>query len=254
VVFYYSRDRGGEHPQAHLASWSGILQADAYGGYGELYALDRRPGPILEAGCFAHAHRKFFELADVEGAARKKSRGEKAKLVYPIALEEVQKLDALFAIERAINGKSAPERLTVRQELSAPLMVELQEWLKEQLAKLSPNHDLAKAINYMLRRWEAFTRFLDDGRVCLTNNSAERALRCVAKRVSLCTPYSSICKHWKRVRVSNATRATLPGHRSFYRFRHQIDGTDLMRSAWYNLHRWKQPRIDQTSYRMACGA
>jgi len=179
VIFHYSRDRRGEHPQAHLASWSGILQADAYAGYGELYAPARQPGPILEAGCFAHARRKFFELADVEGAARKKSRGEKAKHVYPIALEAVQKLDALFAIERTINGKSAPERLAVRQELSAPLMAEMQQWLKEQLAKLSPNHDLAKAINYMLRRWDAFTRFLDDGRVCLTNNAAERALRCV---------------------------------------------------------------------------
>ena len=179
VVFHYSRDRRGEHPQAHLAAWSGILQADAYGGYGELYVPERRPGPILEAGCFAHARRKFFELADVEGAARKKSRGEKAGVIYPIALEAVQKLDALFDIERAVNGKTPAERLAVRQEHSAPLMGELQEWLKAQLAKLSRNHDLAKAINYMLRRWDAFTRFLDDGRVCLTNNSAERALRCV---------------------------------------------------------------------------
>ena len=179
VVFYYSRDRRGEHPQAHLAAWSGILQADAYGGYGELYALNRRPGLILEAGCFAHARRKFFELADVEGAARRKSRGEKAGIIYPIALEAVQKLDALFDIERSINGKSAAERLAVRRELTAPLMAELLAWLTAHLAKLSRNHDLAKAINYMLRRWDAFTRFLDDGRVCLTNNSAERALRCV---------------------------------------------------------------------------
>ena len=179
VVFHYSRDRRGEHPRAHLASWSGILQADAYSGYGELYAHDRRPGPILEAGCFAHARRKFFELADVEGAARLKSRGEKTGLIYPIALEAVQKLDALFDIERGINGKSAAERLVVRQDLSAPLMAELHDWLKEQLAKLSRNHDLAKAINYMLRRWDAFARFLTDGRVCLTNNAAERALRCV---------------------------------------------------------------------------
>ncbi|EPR14881.1 transposase IS66 [Sphingobium indicum IP26] len=179
VVFYYSRDRRGEHPQAHLASWSGILQADAYAGYFELYAPDRRPGLILEAGCFAHARRKFFELADVEGAARKKSRGERAGPIYPIALEAVQKLDALFDIERGINGKTSAERLALRQELSAPLMAELHDWLKGQLAKLSRNHDLAKAINYMLRRWDAFTHFLADGRVCLTNNSAERALRCV---------------------------------------------------------------------------
>jgi transposase len=75
ALFHYSRDRRGEHPRAHLATWSGVLQADAYGGYGELYAADRQPAPVLEAGCFAHARRKFFELADVAAAARKKSRG-----------------------------------------------------------------------------------------------------------------------------------------------------------------------------------
>jgi transposase len=179
ALFHYSRDRRGEHPQAHLASWSGILQADAYGGYGELYREGRAPGPILEAGCFAHARRKFFELADVEGAARKKSRGERAGMIYPIALEAVQRLDALFEIERGINGKDAAERRAIRQDLSAPLIAGLHAWLTAQLAMLSRNHDLAKAIAYMLRRWDAFTRFLDDGRICLTNNAAERALRCV---------------------------------------------------------------------------
>lgn len=179
ALFHYSRDRRGEHPRTHLASWSGILQADAYGGYGELYAAGREPGPVLEAGCFAHARRKFFELADVERAARKKSRHEHAGLIYPIALEAVQRLDALFDIERAINGKSAEERLATRTELAKPLMDDLHSWLTAQLAKLSRNHDLAKACNYMLRRWDAFTRFLDDGRICITNNAAERALRCV---------------------------------------------------------------------------
>jgi hypothetical protein len=179
VVFRYSRDRRGEHPQAHLATWSGILQADAFAGYNELYTTDRKAGLILEAGCFAHARRKFFELADVEGAARKKSRGEKIGQIYPIALEAVQKLDALFEIERTINGRSAEDRLAVRQALSAPLMDELHAWLTAQLAKLSRHHDLAKACLYILRRWDGFTRFLTDGRVCLTNNAAERALRCV---------------------------------------------------------------------------
>ncbi|WP_246870423.1 IS66 family transposase, partial [Novosphingobium sp. SG707] len=179
VVFRYSRDRRGEHPQAHLATWSGILQADAFAGYGELYAAGRSAGLILEAGCFAHARRKFFELADVEGAARKKSRGEKTGQIYPIALDAVQRLDALFEIERSINGKAAAQRLAVRQALSAPLMDELHAWLTAQLAKLSRHHDLAKAINYMLRRWDAFARFLTDGRICLTINAAERALRCV---------------------------------------------------------------------------
>jgi len=179
ALFHYSRDRRSEHPRAHLATWSGILQADAYGGYNELYAASRQPQPVLEAGCFAHARRKFFELADVEGAARRKSRGERTGTVYPIALEAVHKLDALFEIERAINGLGPAERVVARREHSAPLMDDLHGWLQAQLAKLSRNHDLAKAINYMLRRWPAFTRFLDDGRVCLSNNAAERALRCV---------------------------------------------------------------------------
>ena len=91
-----------------------------------------------------------------------------------LVLEAVQKLDALFDIEPGINGKTAAERLAARKELSAPLMAELHDWLKAQLAKLSRDHDLAKAINYMLRRWDAFTHFLADGRVCLTNNAAKR--------------------------------------------------------------------------------
>jgi transposase len=179
ALFHYSRDRRGEHPRSHLAAWSGILQADAYGGYGELYREGRTPAPILEAGCFAHARRKFFELADAEGAARRKSRGQRSSMIYPIAIEAVQRLDALFDIERAINGKTPAERLAVRQDLSAPLMAELHTWLTIQVGKLSRSHDLTKACLYMLKRWDAFTRFLDDGRLCLTNNAAERALRCI---------------------------------------------------------------------------
>ena len=179
ALFHYSRDRRGEHPRSHLAAWSGILQADAYSGYGELYRAGRDPGPVLEAGCFAHARRKFFELADVEGAARKRSRGQRSSMIYPIALEAVQRLDALFDIERSINGKAPAERVAVRHELSAPLMAELRTWLTAQVGKLSRSHDLTKACLYMLKRWDAFTRFLDDGRICLSNNAAERALRCI---------------------------------------------------------------------------
>ncbi len=179
ALFHYSRDRRGEHPQAHLAAWSGILQADAYGGYNELYREGRDPGPVLEAGCFAHARRKFFELADVVSSARKKSRGQRAAMIYPIALEAVQRLDAMFDIERGINGKSPAERLAVRQELSAPLMAELHTWLTEQVAKLLRSHDLSKACFYILKHWDAFICCLDDGRICLGNNVSERVLRCI---------------------------------------------------------------------------
>ncbi|TIL81789.1 MAG: IS66 family transposase [Mesorhizobium sp.] len=180
AVFYYSRDRRGEHPAAHLAGWSGILQADAFGGYGDLYATGRQPAPVLEASCWAHSRRKVFELADIEAAARKKARGDKPNLVYPLAVEAVKRIDALFDIERAINGLSPEQRLAVRQERSAPLVSELERWMIETRDKLSRGHDLSKAFNYMLRRWSSFTRFLDDGRICLSNNAAERALRGIA--------------------------------------------------------------------------
>jgi hypothetical protein len=97
-----------------------------------------------------------------------------------MALEAVHRIDALFDIEREINGKPAAERLAARQTLSASLVAELADWMTAARARLSPHDDTAKAMNYMLKRWPAFTRFLDDGRVCLTNNAAERALRGIA--------------------------------------------------------------------------
>ena len=179
-MFYYSRDRGGEHPRSHLAQWSGLLQADAYGGYMKLYDGDRSPGPIFEAACWAHARRPFFALADIEVSARRKADGKTPLVISPLALEAVRRIDELFDIERAINGKSAEERRRVRQEKSAPLVAELKTWMREERAKLSRGNDIAKAMDYMLKRWPSFARFLDDGRICLTNNAAERALRGIA--------------------------------------------------------------------------
>jgi transposase len=179
ALFFYSRDRSGEHPRQHLASWSGLLQADAYGGYGKLYAAERGPAPILEAACWAHARRKFFELADIEATARRKAQRRTPQVISPIALEAVQRIDALFDIERSINGL-AEQRLAVRQERSAPLVTALETWMGEERRKLSRHGDVAGAIDYMLKRWTSFTRFLEDGRICLTNNAAERALRGLA--------------------------------------------------------------------------
>ena len=180
AIFHYSRDRKGVHPQNHLKTWSGILQADAYGGYAELYKPDRSPGLIVEAGCWAHARRKFFELADIETAERQKARGEKPKAVYPKALKAVRLIDALFAVERQINGASPEARLVVRREQSAPILAELEAWMAETRQQLTSSHHIVKAINYLKRRWPSFIRFLDDGRVCLSNNAAERALRGIA--------------------------------------------------------------------------
>jgi len=180
AMFYYSRDRGGAHPQAHLASYAGLFQADAYSGYGKLYEADRKPGPILEAACWVHARRPFFVLADLAQNARRVAEGKPAGVISPIALEAVRRIDALFAIERDINGHGAEQRRAVRQAASAPLVAELEAWMREQRARLSRNNDLARAMDYMLKRWTAFTRFLDDGRICLSNNAAERALRGIA--------------------------------------------------------------------------
>jgi transposase len=113
----------------------------------------------------------------------------------PVALEAVKRINALFDIERNINGLSAEERLRVRQERSAPILAALEGWLREERSRLSRSASVAKPIDYMLRRWDRFVRFIDDGRVCLSNNAAERALRGFAMTDSFCTPSSSVWKH-----------------------------------------------------------
>ena len=127
ALFYASRDRRGEHPERHLTNWSGILQADAFSGYARLYKPDRKPGPIVEALCWSHARRKFFELADIAANAR---RGKNAAPISPIALEAVKRIDAIFDIEREINGLSAEERLAARRSRCAPLVAALEEWTR----------------------------------------------------------------------------------------------------------------------------
>jgi transposase len=177
-VFFYSRNRGGEHPSRHLAGYAGILQADAGAcpragqrpdpgaGFGDLYDARRRPGPITEAACWSHGRRKFFVLADLGKS--------------PLAIAAVRQIDEIFAIEREINGTAAEQRLAVRQDRIRPLVGEFEGWMRAERARLSRHADIAKAMDYMLKRWPAFTRFLDDGRICLSNNAAERALRRIA--------------------------------------------------------------------------
>ncbi|MEJ2626784.1 MAG: IS66 family transposase [Pseudolabrys sp.] len=174
ALYYASRDRRHEHPERHLAGFAGILQADAYSGYNTLFDPTRAGGAATSALCWSHARRQFFELADIAANAR---RGKHAAAISPIALEAVKRLDALFEIERDINGLSADERQHARAERSAPLVVDLGHWLRQERAKLSRSAAVAKPIDYMLKRWGGFDRFLHDGRICLTNNAAERALR-----------------------------------------------------------------------------
>ena len=180
AVFYYSRDRAGEHPERHLARFSGILQADAYGGYSKLYAASRSPGSIQEAACWAHARRKFFVQADIEANARRRSSKKTQSPISPLALEAVRKIDVLFDIERAINGIDVAARKAARQEKSVPVIADLEAWMRAERPRMSRHNDVAKAMDYVLKRWDAFTRFLEDGRICITNNAAERALRGIA--------------------------------------------------------------------------
>lgn len=177
ALFYASRDRSGDHPERHLRQFTGILQADAYAGYNGLYLPGRKPGPVTEALCWSHARRKFFVLADIAANSR---RGKIAPPISPIAFEAVKRIDLLFDIERDIRGLAAEQRLAVRTERSAPLIAELEAWMHGERAKLSRHAPVAQAIDYMLKRWDGFIRFLEDGRVCLTNNAAERALRGLA--------------------------------------------------------------------------
>ena len=138
------------------------------------------PKPVKEAACWVHARRPFFAMADLEQSARLKAAGKQDVAISPIAVEIVRRIDALFTIERDINGQNAEHRRAVRQELSAPLAADLNAYMLAQRARLSRGHDLAKAMTYILKRWDAFTLFLADGRVCLSNNAAERALRGIA--------------------------------------------------------------------------
>ena len=158
VLYRYSPDRKGEHPRTHLAGFHGILQADGYTGYAGLYQRG-----VTEAACMAHCRRPFFDLHASTGS--------------PLALEALQRIAALYAIEATIRGQSPEARLAVRQAQSAPLFSDLRTWLETTLSRISGKSELAVAIRYMLSRWNALTVVLRDGRACIDNNAAERAMR-----------------------------------------------------------------------------
>ena len=162
-----------QHPESHLSDYAGILQADAYAGFNGLYEADASPARSLRRRAGAMARRKFFELADLPPRQRKAPPSRRS-------LEAVSRIDALFDIEREINGLLADRARRGRAGARAPLVAALEDWMRAERAKLSRHAEVAKAIDYMLTRWPAFTRFLDDGRICLTNNAAERALRGIA--------------------------------------------------------------------------
>ena len=162
VLFRYSPDRRGERPREHLRNFSGILQADAYAGYGHLYVGDR----IREAACWAHARRGFYDIHEATQS--------------PIAAEALARIGALYAIESEVRGRPPDERAATRRARAGPLLESLREWLRETLARVSKKSELAKAIGYVLTRWTALTRYRDDGGIEIDNNAAERSLRTVA--------------------------------------------------------------------------
>jgi hypothetical protein len=162
VWFAYSPDRKGEHPATHLKPFRGVLQADGYAGFNRLY----EQGQIVEAACFAHVRRKFYDLYEAHAS--------------PIAKEALDRIAALYGIEKEIRGRPPDERRQARNSRARPLLESLHAWLKMSLSKLSRKSEVATAINYALGRWTQLLRYCDDGRLEIDNNAAERALRAVA--------------------------------------------------------------------------
>ena len=230
VAYVYAPDRKAVRPIAHLAGFVGVLQVDGYGGY---RVLAERNAVTL-AFCWAHVRRRFFELAATGPA--------------PIASEALQHIASLYHVESEIRGHSAEERRAVRQEKSRPILQSFEPWLRAKLALISQKTKLAEAIRYALSRWDGLCRFVDDGRIEINSNVVERAIRPIATLESLCIPSLSVCKHWNRVVVSDATRATFSGHRRFDRFRRQVGGANLVWRAGHNLHRGQRAGFDQAAY------
>ncbi|WP_262270452.1 IS66 family transposase [Microvirga yunnanensis] len=168
VAYFFSVDRKGAHPQEHLAGFGGILQADAYSGFRALYEPDPLSGVarIRQAACWAHLRRDFHDIWKSTQSV--------------IAADALAQIGALYDIERAIAGQPAETRYAVRQDKSKPKVEAFKAWCERQLAQLPGKGELAKAIRYGLNRWEAFTLFLEDGRIAIDNNPAERAIRPVA--------------------------------------------------------------------------
>lgn len=162
AMFFYSPDRKSEHPLRHLKPFAGVLHADGYAGFNGLY----EGGRIAEAACWAHVRRKFFDVHQANGS--------------PVAKEALDRIAALYAVEKTINGSPPEERRRRRQDESVPIAESLRAWADATYAKLSSKSELAAAIRYMHARWPALTRCFDDGRLVLDNNPAERALRGVA--------------------------------------------------------------------------
>ena len=162
AVYLFAPDRRAERPVAHLQHFSGVLHVDGYAGFEQL----ARKGDVVLAACWAHARRKFYDVAQATGS--------------PVAADALRRIGELYAVEAQIRGQSPAYRLAARRQHSRLLVTELRAWLQAQLAQIPGRSSLAEAIRYALTRWEALTQFLHDGRIELDTNPVERAIRPVA--------------------------------------------------------------------------
>ena len=162
AVFFYSPDRKGEHPQAHLKGFKGVFHADGYAGFNAIFD----GGLVTEAACWAHVRRKYFDVHAANAS--------------PIAKEALDRIGALYGIEDGIRGKPPSERRRYREERALPLLAELRAWLETTLPKLPAKSDLAAAMRYTLGRWQALMRYVHDGRIEIDNSAAERSIRGIA--------------------------------------------------------------------------
>ena len=162
AVYVYAQNRKAEQPLAHLAGFAGVVQVDGYAGYRAL----ARKNSVQLAFCWSHVRRRFYELAAAGPA--------------PIAAQALERIGALYAVEKDIRGRNPDERRAARQENSRPIVDALEAWLREKLALISQKTKLAEAIRYALSRWDGLTRFIDDGRIEIDSNVVERAIRPIA--------------------------------------------------------------------------
>jgi hypothetical protein len=211
-----------------------LLQCDGYDGYERLTRIER---PWTLVHCWSHLRRRFVKLM----------RNTKS----PIAEAAIRQIAALYAVEQTVRGMSPEDRLAARRNLSLPIVDALRPWFEKQLSMISSGSTLATDIRYGLAHWEGLTRFLDDGRLELDTNPVENAIRPVAGPESLCTPSSSVCKHWKRVGIGDATRATFSGRRGLNRCRGQVVSSDLIGRAGNNLLSGQRACLDELAYPMA---
>lgn len=236
VAYRFEDSRGADCVARHLAGFNGILQVDGYSAYTSLAKARAKAGSneaIQLAGCWAHLRRKFYDL-HISGVSR-------------AATDTIIAMTELWKVEDEVRGKDADTRATLRQEKSAAIVAALFDLWEKELRKISGKSKTAEAIRYALTRREALERFLADGRIEIDSNIVERAIRPQTKRVSLCTPYSSICKHWKRVCVDGATRAALTGDRGFYGVGREVRSPDLIRRSRNDLYGGEDIALDKTA-------